>query len=285
MKSHIGWVGLGRMGLPMSLRLLRAGYPVTVFNRTNGKEGIPATEGARVASSPSELMKKTEIVIIMVSDDQAVREIFLGDAGLLDQDEVSGKILINMSTVSPGISLEMAEQCRKAGHHYLDAPVSGSVRQADSGELVVMAGGEKDIFLTVRPILEDLGKMALYVGETGSGNAMKLAVNSLLGIISQGFSESILFARSRGLDIEDFLRIIQNSVLGNVYLKIKGEAILQDNYQAAFALKHMVKDLHLAKEAGFNTPLGKTAFETFRKAASSFGEEDIIAIIKAIKNE
>ena len=142
------------------------------------------------SSSPAQLIQQTDVVIIMVSDDQAVRDIFTGNSGLISSG-TSEKIIINMSTVSPEISKEMAELCLKHAIHYLDAPVSGSVKQAESGELVIMAGGEEDVFNEVKPLLDQLGKLAIRVGDTGAGNLAKLAVNTLLGIISQGLSESV----------------------------------------------------------------------------------------------
>ncbi|MDD4604295.1 MAG: NAD(P)-dependent oxidoreductase [Bacteroidales bacterium] len=283
MKTKIGWIGLGNMGTPMSMRIIEAGYPVTVYNRTKGKEEKLISKGASVASSPLDLMKQSDVVVIMVSDDQAVREIFLGDEGLLNPGGINGKIIINMSTVSAGISVEMAALCRQGNHHYLDAPVSGSVKQAETGTLVVMAGGEETVFNQVKPILDILSKLAIHVGGTGSGNTMKLAVNVLLGIISQGLSEAVIFAQNHGLEAADLIKVIENSAIGSVYMKIKGDAILQNNYQAAFAIKHIAKDLRLAKAAGLNTPLGEAALDTFQKAEPKYAGEDIIAIIKALQ--
>lgn len=282
MKTKIGWIGLGKMGIPLSIRLINAGYPLTVYNRTQGKEELLVSKGAFVAASPSDLMKQSDMIVMMVSDDQAVRAIFSEPEGLLNSG-ASGKIIINMSTVSSGVSIEMAALCKLRGNHYLDAPVSGSVKQAESGALVVMTGGDEGIFEQAKPVLDELSKLAIYVGKTGSGNTMKLAVNLLLGIISQGLSEAVIFAGNHGLEISDLLNVIQNSAIGSVYMKIKGEAILQNNFQAAFALKHIAKDLRLAKDAGLNTPLGETALDSFGKAEFEFAEEDIIAILKAMK--
>jgi 3-hydroxyisobutyrate dehydrogenase len=281
MKQEIGWIGLGRMGTPMSMRLLKEGYSVTIYNRTKGKDEILTSNGAKAALSPSQLIQQTDIVIIMVSDDKAINEIFKGTDGLLSAD-VRDKIIINMSTVSPGISKEMSVLCLKQSNYYLDAPVSGSVRQAESGELVIMVGGEDVIFYKVKPVLEQMGKLTIRVGSTGSGNVAKLAVNTLLGIISQGLSESVIFARNNGIETQDFLNIINNGAMSSAYLKIKGDAILQNRFQAAFALKHIVKDLRLARESGLNTPLGETAYKTFKEAEGEFGEEDIISIIKEL---
>jgi len=286
MKTKIGWIGLGRMGVPMVQRLLEGRFPVTVYNRTMGKELVFSDQSYPVAVSlsPLELIKVSDVVVIMVSDDAATRDVFTGEIGLLNS-EVSGKIIINMSTVSAEVSKEMAGLCQQQGNQYLDAPVSGSVKQAETGTLVIMAGGEDDVFLQVKPILDQLSKLAIRVGATGEGNSTKLAVNTLLAIMTQGLAEVILFAQENYIRPEDLLNIIDNSAMGNTYLKIKGEAILQNNYQAAFALKHIAKDLRLAKQSGLKTPLGEAVYKTFKDAEGEFGDQDIIAVIKKLDED
>jgi 3-hydroxyisobutyrate dehydrogenase len=277
----IGWIGLGRMGTPMSKQLTKAGYPVTVYNRTKPKEEALKSIGATALSSPGQLMQQSDIIIIMVSDDPAITEIFFAAEGLLSV-KATGKIIINMSTVSPAISKEMASLCGQQGNHYLDAPVSGSVNQAEDGQLVIMAGGDEAIFEKAKPIFEHLGKLAILMGGPGTGNTAKLAINTLLGIYAQGLAEAVVFARQNEIRTEDLITLINNSALGSAFIKLKGEAIIQNNYKAAFALKHIAKDLLLAKDKGLATPLGQTAIKTFQKAEPAFGEEDIIAIIKQI---
>jgi 3-hydroxyisobutyrate dehydrogenase len=277
----IGWIGLGNMGSPMSQQLIKAGYPVTVYNRSKAKEEALKLLGATAVSSPRLLMEQVDVIIIMVTDDQAIKEICTGENGLLGT-KTNGKIIINMSTVSPGISKEMASLCDQLGNHYLDAPVSGSVKQAEEGQLVIMVGGNETILEKVKPIFKHLGRLTLPVGGTGAGNTAKLAINILLAFYAQGLAEAVVFARRNGVKTEDLITLINNSALGNVFTKIKGDAILQNNYQAAFALKHIAKDLRLAKQEGLATPMGETAFNTFQQAAPVFGEEDIIAIIKHI---
>jgi len=279
--TKIGWIGLGKMGVPMSQRLMKAGYAVAVYNRTKEKEEALKARGAQAVSSPAALMRQSDVVVIMVSDDQAIREIFTGEHGLITET-ATGKVIINMSTVSPGISKEMAALCKQGSNYYLDAPVSGSVKQAEEGQLVIMAGGEKRIFQEVKPILECLGKLALLVGGHGAGNATKLAINTLLAFHAQGLAEAVVFARRNKIKTEDVITLINNSALGNAFIKIKGAAIIQNNYQAAFALKHIAKDLRLAKGEGLMTPLGEVVFQTFQQAEPKFGDEDIIAIIKHI---
>lgn len=280
--TKIGWIGLGNMGIPMAGQLINAGYSVMVYNRSKAKETVLENLGATIASTPATLLEETDVVIIMVSDDQAINDIFNGQNGLLEA-KTSQKIIINMSTVSPKISREMTEKCSNLESFYLDAPVSGSVKQAETGQLVIMVGGEEQVFEKVKPILEKLGKLTLRVGPHGAGNTAKLAINSLLALYAQGLAETVIFANQNGIETEDLLNLINNAALGNIFTKIKGDAIIGDNYKAVFALKHIVKDLGLAKDEGISSPLAKTAFATFKNAEASYGDEDIIAVIKALK--
>lgn len=281
-KTKIGWIGLGNMGIPMAEQLIKAEYPIMVYNRSQGKEYKLAEMGARVANSPQVLASETDVIILMVADDKAVEAIFEAEDGLL-KTELAGKTIINMSTVSPEIAKRMASSCKERNAHYLDAPVSGSVKQAETGQLVIMVGGEQSAFEEVKPILDQLGKLSKWVGETGAGNQAKLAINSLLALYTQGLAETILFANEKGIETSDLLELIGQAAIGNVYTKIKGDAILNDQYKAAFALKHIVKDLRLAKDEGISTPLAKAALKTFEDAEIAYGEEDLVAIFKALR--
>jgi 3-hydroxyisobutyrate dehydrogenase len=277
--TKIGWIGLGLMGNPMSQQLLKAGYPLTVYNRHKDKEAELKEQGAATASTPKELLQQTDVVIIMVTDDNATREIFTGENGLLSAD-ATNKIIINMSTVSPAINKEMAELCKQQGNHLLDAPVSGSVKQAETAQLVIMVGGEPDVLERVKPILEKLGKMALNVGAIGAGNAAKLAINTLLSFYTQGLAEAVILAKNNGIEPETLLNLLGNAAIANPYTKLKGDAIISNNFKAAFSLKNIVKDLQLSRDIGLTTPLGTAALKTFEDAANEFGDEDLIAIYK-----
>ncbi len=145
-----------------------------------------------------------------------------------------------------------------------------------------MVGGNEAILEKAKPIFEHLGKLTLLVGNTGAGNTAKLAVNTLLAVYAQGLAEAIVFAKQNEIKTGDLITIINNSALANVFTKIKADAIIQDNYKPAFALKNIAKDLRLAKEEGLATPMGETAYKTFQRAETVLGEEDIIAIIKHI---
>ncbi|RBQ09923.1 NAD(P)-dependent oxidoreductase [Pedobacter miscanthi] len=280
--TKIGWIGLGNMGIPMAGQLVNADYKVTVYNRSKDKEASLKEMGASVAGTPKDLISEIDVLVLMVSDDAAIEQIFNSEDGLFSAD-ISGKVIINMSTVSPAISKEMAALCRDKGAQYLDAPVSGSVKQAETAQLVVMVGGDETAFGQVKPILEKMGKMAVRLGDVGSGNGAKLAINSLLALYTQGLAETVLFANQQGIKTEDLLNLLNNGAIANVFTKIKGDAIIAGNYKPAFALKHIVKDLNLAKAIGLDSPLAKTALNTFEAASFKYGEEDLIAVIKEVK--
>jgi 3-hydroxyisobutyrate dehydrogenase len=278
----LGWIGLGNMGLPMSQRHLNAGYQVTVYNRSKEKEAALKANGAAIAATPAELIRNTDIVFVMVSDDQATRDVVTGAHGLLEAG-VKGKLIINMSTVSPAIGKQLAAACAKQGNDYLDAPVSGSVKQAQEGQLVIMVGGSQALYEKATPVLQPLGKLVLHLGDTGAGNTAKLAVNLLLGIYTQALAEATIFANQHGVSTEDFMNIINNGAMSNGYAKIKGDLIINNNYKPAFALKWIVKDLGLARSEGWKTPLAELAYQSFQEAKSNFGDEDLIAIRKALE--
>lgn len=279
----IGWIGLGKMGSPMSQRLIKAGHAVTVFNRTKAKAAQFIQQGIATVSSPAELTDQTDVVFLMVSDDAAIREIFTGKDGLLSET-VKGKVFVNMSTVSPTVSKEMYALCKEKGADYIDAPVSGSVKPAEDGTLVVIVGGDENVYEKVKPLLNELGRLSVYVGSCGMGNATKLAVNTFLGIITQGLAEVTLFAQQQGIAKSDLLAIITNSAMASPFVKMKADAILQDNFHAAFALKHLAKDLRLAKDEGLDTPLGNTVYHSYQNAElKNLADEDIIAIMKYLE--
>lgn len=276
----IGWIGLGNMGIPMASNLLAAGYDVRVWNRTPGKAAPLVALGAKETATLSELVAESDVLFTMVSDDDAVKAIYTGSDGLLSLP-VQGKLAVDMSTISPDTSRFLAEQAKQAGLRFLDAPVSGSVGPAKEGKLVIMVGGEQADYEIAKPMLDKLGKAAFYLGPNGAGTSAKLAINLLLGITVQGVSETLLFARSLGIGTEQMLDIISESAVGTPLIRGKAASILADDYPAAFALKHMAKDLRLANEAGVSTPLAESVNATYRHALEEgLGELDLMAILR-----
>src|SRR5882757_1230652 len=276
----IGWIGLGNMGMPMVKNLLKAGFEVIVYNRTTAKAAPLQELGASLAGSPRELWEKADTVITMVADDVALRQVHEGPDGLL-VGAGNGKTVIDMSTVSPATTKELAAKLAAKGVDYLDAPVSGSVKPAELGQLVIMVGGKKAVYEAAAPIFEKLGKASFHLGEQGSGNNAKLAINLFLSFTMQGLAEAVNFAREKGVAPAEMMAVINESAVGSAFAKLKAPNFVNDQYPAAFALKLMAKDLRLVREQGMHSPGGLVIEESFRQAAAEgLGEEDLSAIIK-----
>lgn len=281
----IGWIGLGNMGNPMVKNLLKANFEVIVYNRTKEKEADLIAAGAKSATSPASLLDSCDIVITMLSNDDAVLAVFNGEDGLASS-QISGKTIINMSTVSPETSRKLAAICADKDLKFIDAPVSGSVKPAQDGALVILVGANESDFKYAKPLFDVLGKIAINVGLAGVGSAAKLAINYLLGLNLQGLAETVLFAEKNGVSKEDMLTIINQGACANGITNIKAPSILNDSYPAAFALKHLVKDLRLAKEAGLDAPLIDPLYNSFSKAqAEGLGDQDVMAIITSLNNK
>jgi len=282
---EIGWVGLGNMGSAIVLNLLKSGIKVHVYNRTKEKEAEVVEAGALSQESLQQLVHNSSIIFTMVSDDTAVKEIYAKEDGLLSHSP-SGKIFVDMSTVSPATSRQLADLCIGARNEFLDAPVSGSVKPASEGQLVIMAGGTPEAFTKVKPMFDIIGKATLNVGDNGAGSAAKLAINYLLGLNLQGLAETVLFAEENGIRAEDMLTIVNEGSLANGITKGKAPGILADSYPAAFALKHLAKDLRLAGEQGLQSPLFSPLKDSFQNALEDgLGDEDCMAIIKYLQKE
>jgi 3-hydroxyisobutyrate dehydrogenase len=309
--KKIGWIGLGNMGTPMVKNLLKAGFEVSVFNRTAAKATPLVEAGAKLVASPAALWAVADTIITMVADDAALQQIHQGAEGLLagayaegfgarrerpfegtveTRSESSargfGATVIDMSTVSPATSRELAAKLAVRGVDYLDAPVAGSVKPAELGQLVIMVGGKKEVYEKAAPIFEKLGKAQFYLGQQGAGNNAKLAINTLLAFNMQGLAEAVLFANEHGVLPEAMLAIIGESALANPITKMKTANILAANYQPAFALKHLAKDLRLAQGQGLHTPGGEAMHDSFQQAlAQGWGEKDISAIFPFLMGE
>jgi 3-hydroxyisobutyrate dehydrogenase len=281
----LGWLGLGNMGNPMAKNLLKAGFEVVVFNRSKDKEKELIDLGATSAASIQELIQTSDVVITMLSNDAAVKEVFESENGLLSQDNPK-KLIINMSTVSPETSRYLATICETRKIHFIDAPVSGSVKPAQDGTLVILVGASDEDYALAKPIFNVLGKVSIPVGAPGKASSAKLAINYLLGLNLQGLAETIIFAEKNGLRKEDMLSIINEGACGNGITNIKANSILKDDYPAAFALKHLVKDLRLAKEAGLDSPLIHPLYDSYEAAQKEgLGDEDVMAIITSLRNK
>ncbi|MBE9664956.1 NAD(P)-dependent oxidoreductase [Mucilaginibacter boryungensis] len=282
----VGWIGIGNMGVPMVKNLVKAGFNVTVYNRTIEKAFALQTEvGVSVAHSPAELVAGNDFIITMLADDAALTEVYTGTDGILSGQPTAGLLAIDMSTVSPETTRRLAGLCAEKGIGYMDAPVSGSVKPAEDAQLIIMTGGKQADFDKAQPLFNAMGKLSLLLGDNGAGNNAKLAINLFLAITIQGFSESILFAQQNGISTQQFLDIVNNGAAGSEITKLKSAAILADNFKAAFALKHLAKDLRLAEGQGMHLPAGKAVAASYKAANDNLGDEDMIAIIKHLQNK
>ncbi|MCW3109969.1 MAG: 6-phosphogluconate dehydrogenase [Segetibacter sp.] len=280
---QIGWVGLGNMGNAIVQNLLKNRCSVNVYNRTKEKEAEVVQSGALSQESLQQLVHNSSFIFTMVSDDEAVKEVYCGEQGLLSHSP-GGKIFVDMSTVSPATSRYLADACSNSGNQFIDAPVSGSVQPAKEGTLIIMTGGPAEAFEKARPIFDIIGKLALHVGDNGAGSSAKLAINYFLGLNLQGLAETVLFAKDNGIRTEDMLTIINEGALANGITKGKSTSILNNEFPAAFALKHLAKDLRLAGEQGLQTPLFQPLLHSFQQALQNgLGEEDVMAIFKYLQ--
>lgn len=282
-KLKIGWAGLGNMGSPMALNLLKAGYELIVFNRNREKEQELVSAGAISAKDLPSLAAAADVVFTMLADDAAVKSVYNAQDGLLAGAQ-EGKLLIDMSTVAPETSRYLAALCKDKQVAFLEAPVSGSVQPARDGQLIILAAGAESDFEKAKPLFNLLGKLSLHLGKAGSGSSAKVAINYLLAINVQAVAETVLFAEQNGVSKEDMLRIINEGACGNGIIKLKTPAILANNFPPAFALKYIVKDLKLAKGAGLQAPLSDPLLNTFEAAANDgLADEDLMAVIKYLR--
>lgn len=277
--ERIGFIGLGNMGHPMAKNLEKAGFPLSVYNRSPEKAEDFKTKSI-VCSSVSDLVKNSDIIFTMLTNDDAVQAVYEEIVTL----PLTGKLFIDMSTISPQASGKTADAVKIKEASFIDAPVAGSTKPAAEGTLIIMVGGaEKDLERSM-PYLQKLGKTVKHLGENGKGIAAKLSVNYFLAGIYQGLAETILFADKLGIERTEMLEIINESASGSGATKVKTPLLTADHYEPAFALDLMLKDILLAKEAGADFPLSKTLIETYQSAHDAgFGKDDVIGIINYLK--
>ena len=293
--ANLGYIGLGVMGGRMAKRLLEAGHMVTGYNRTKSKATWLIEAGMDWADTPGAVVEAADVIFSMVTNTKAVLAVTGGPNGVLARLK-PGKIYIDMSTVSPAMSRELAARVSDKGAHMHDAPVSGSVETLEMGKLSVMVAGDEAVFEQVKPILLDIGPKATYVGENGLAVTMKIATNLSLAVQMLAFSEGVLLAEKSGINRETAVEVLVNSVIASPMVKYRGPFVLGMPDEAWFNVNMMQKDLNLAQELGqqLDVPLPTTAATNeFLTAARGMGltEEDfaiifeVLASMAGLKNE
>lgn len=285
----LGFVGLGIMGSAMAANLVKAGFDVTVWNRTPGKCAPLAAEGAKIADSPRAVAAAVDIVFAMMATPAAVKAVRDGSDGIIAGLQ-PGTGYVDMSTIDAETSLDSARLARERGALFLEAPVAGSRKPAEDGLLTIMAAGDQALYDRALPALERMGKKLLFLGEEGAGARMKLANNLIMGGMMAAFAEGMALAARSGLDLGQLLEVLDAGALANPMFRLKGAAVAaNDSFPAAFPLKHMQKDLRLALRLAeqIGLPLFTTATvnELFKEALSrDLGDADFAAVSRVIRN-
>jgi 3-hydroxyisobutyrate dehydrogenase len=286
--NEVAILGLGAMGGGMAANLLKAGFPLTVYNRTSAKAQALVNGGARLALTPADAARGASIVISMLADDQASREVWLGRNGALAA-AAQGAILIESSTVSPAWIAELAGQAAQRGVEFLDAPVTGSRIQAAAGQLSFLVGGSERALATATPVLQAMSKEILHLGPVGSGAKLKLINNFLCGVQIASLAEGLAWIERSGLDREKALAFLKTGAGGSPVIGAVSARMVSQIYGVNFLLRLMAKDLRYAETEAARCDLELTMAETARKlfevaVARGFGEEDMASVIEPLRN-
>jgi 3-hydroxyisobutyrate dehydrogenase-like beta-hydroxyacid dehydrogenase len=277
MKPAVGLIGLGLMGRPMAVNLLKAGFPLIVWNRTRAKAEAVAQSGAKLATTPREAAGQSEVLITIVSDPPALEEVLWGASGALEGLR-HASVLVDSSTVSPALARRIAAACAERSAEFLDAPVTGGTWGAEKGELVFMVGGKREVLDRVEPVLAAVGKRFFHVGGHGAGQTIKLAMNLILALQVDALAEALALVGAAGLDRGRLIEVLQSSMARSGVLEVKAPMMLEGSYPPSFPLRLMHKDLglvvELANQLGVPLPATAAAREIYN-AVKGAAREDL----------
>jgi 3-hydroxyisobutyrate dehydrogenase-like beta-hydroxyacid dehydrogenase len=282
-RTKVGFVGLGLMGAPMAANILKAGYPLQVWNRTADKAEPLAAEGAVKCATPAEAARGADFVVVMVADDAALDAVLFSEDGL-SRGLKRGAILINCSTTSPGLGFRAATALRSLSVRYLECPVTRSVQAAREGRLQMLVGGSQDDFEKAKPLLGVLACDIHHVGDVGKAATLKLACNLLVATMMQAFAEYFVLARKSGILFETMMEVLHAGPLDSQTLRYAEQAVVNPGGRPNFYLKHMLKDVNLAMELSrqLDVPVPLTAATRQMLAAAKnlgHGEDDYSALL------
>lgn len=288
MAERIGFIGLGIMGKPMARNLMKAGYELVVHNRSRGAVEELAKEGATAAESPKEVAKSCGIVITMLPDSPEVEEVLTGEDGVLG-GMTEGALLVDMSTISPVVTEELAERISAEGASMLDAPVSGGESGAIDGTLSIMVGGSEEAFERARPLFDVMGKTVIRVGESGTGQVVKACNQIVVALTIEAVSEALVLGSKAGVDPAKVIEVLSGGLAGNKVMEVKGGNFLKHGFEPGFRIELHLKDLGIALAAGreYEVPLPVTAIvDQMLEAlvAKGSGGEDHSAILTFIED-
>jgi 3-hydroxyisobutyrate dehydrogenase-like beta-hydroxyacid dehydrogenase len=288
MQPKIGFMGLGIMGTPMAANLLKAGFPVMVYNRSPEKAEPLVKLGAGLASNPKSLAKAADVIIAMVTGPEALGHLLWGPDGAGGAFNHS-KVFINMSSVSPGYTRDLARELALTGVTFIDAPVSGTKKPAEDGTLVILAAGPQDRVQELEPVFLAMGQKVVYCGgAAGQGSMMKMFINLLLGVMMEGFAEALNFGRLGGLDMDAMLETAFSGAMNSPMFQVKAPLLKANHYPVAFPLKHLAKDCKFIVDTAFDlgapVPVGQVLLNLYRLGwTKGWGDEDISAIARVLQ--
>jgi 3-hydroxyisobutyrate dehydrogenase len=287
MTERIGFIGLGIMGRPMARNLLKAGYPLTVWNRSRPGIEELVGEGAAEASCPREVAERSEVVITMVSDSPDVEQVALGPGGIIEAGRV-GLVMIDMSTISPEVTRGIAGRLAEAGIEMLDAPVSGGDKGAIAGTLSIMVGGAEATLARCRPILGAMGRTITYCGPSGAGQTVKLCNQIVGGLNNLAMCEALVFAVKAGVNPRTMIEAVSGGACTSWAIQNLAPKIVERDFEPGFKVAHQQKDLRLALEEADkrSLPLPGTGLvhQLFAAVeADGLGGEGIQSLVKALE--
>ncbi|RKN83311.1 NAD(P)-dependent oxidoreductase [Ulvibacterium marinum] len=285
--ENIGFIGLGIMGSRMARNLQKAGYGLTLFNRTKSKAKDLLAQGAKWANSPKEVVLDNNIIITMLSTPEAIREVALGKNGFL-KTMSKENVWVNCSTVNPSFAKEMAGEAKEKGIAYVDAPVAGTKEPAEKGELVFLVGGDTEVMAKLKPLIRIMGKKIIPLGNIGQGSHMKMLINLLLAQSMLAFGEAMALGKETGLTEETLFNVLLNVPVTAPFLKAVRPKLENGDYEPNFPLQWMQKDLHLASltayELNVAMPSLNIAKEIFAQAKQNgYGAKDFSSIYDYLK--
>ena len=287
MVKKVTLIGLGSMGAGIAQNILKAGFDLTVYNRTVAKTEPLAKLGAKVSASPSEAARDADIILSMVADDTASREVWLEERGAL-RSARDGTILIESSTLSHTWALELAGLAAERGLAFLDAPVNGGPSMALAGQLKTMVGGEAEVLERARPVLESFTEQITHMGPSGTGAMTKLINNVMTGVHLAALAEALYLAEQAGLNLEQVVSVVSNAGPASPIVKMKAPLMAARNYgEPSFLLRHIRKDvtyaLRLAEELDAPLTTGSAARELYRIAGElGYDDADFAAVFEAL---
>jgi len=284
MKPAVGLIGLGLMGRPMGMNLLKAGYPLTVWNRTSSRATDLVSAGARLAASAKEAAAASDVLFTIVSDPPALEEVLWGANGAMEGLR-RGSIYVDSSTVSPALERKIAAASAGRGVRFLDAPVTGGTWGAEKGELIFMVGGDAATLKEAEPVLGALGKRWFHLGPNGAGQTIKLAMNLILALQVDALAEALALVTGAGLPGEKLIEVMQSSMARAPVLDVKAPMLLKGEYPPSFPLRLMHKDLGLALDLanllGVALPATAAARETYNYVKGASKEDlDYAAVMR-----